>query len=133
MFGGLCFWVSWPPLLLLMGRNFLNSNPFFMILNAPNAPIGGVQVMFGHQKQYSPPLGFSLAWALKCSVIGQFTLMPHIILCIIEISWLPSPSRCLSLYFEPKNLEELGCVYTFGSNCLCSKLQGAYCKNFGVI
>jgi hypothetical protein len=41
-------------------RNFLNSNPFFTIFSAPDAPTEGVQVLIGHQKQQSPPLGFSL-------------------------------------------------------------------------
>jgi len=34
--------------------------PFLMILNVPNAPIKGDQVLFGHQKQQSPPLGSGL-------------------------------------------------------------------------
>jgi hypothetical protein len=44
----------------LEGRNFFNYNPFLTIFSAPDAPIEGVQVLFGHQKQQSPPLGFSL-------------------------------------------------------------------------
>jgi len=50
------------------------SNPFLMILSAPNASIRGVQVLFGHQKQWSPPLGSGLPWALKWSLIGCSTL-----------------------------------------------------------
>jgi hypothetical protein len=46
-----------------------------MIFNVLNAPIKGVQVLFGHQKQQSPPLGSGLPWALKCLVISQFTLV----------------------------------------------------------
>jgi hypothetical protein len=50
---------------ILGGRNFLSSNPFFMILSVTDAPRGGAQVLFGHQKQghqkqQSPPLGSSL-------------------------------------------------------------------------
>ncbi len=52
------WWSSRPPL-LLTGHSFLNSSSFLMIFNAPNAPIGGIQVMFGHQKQQSPTLGSS--------------------------------------------------------------------------
>jgi hypothetical protein len=33
-----------------------------------------VQVLFGHQKQQSPPLGSSLPWAFKCSVTNWSTL-----------------------------------------------------------
>jgi len=32
----------------LGGCNFLTSIPFSTIFNVPNAPIGGVQVFFGH-------------------------------------------------------------------------------------
>jgi len=42
------------------GHNFLVSHPFFKTFSAPNVPRGGVQVLFGHQKQWSPPLGSSL-------------------------------------------------------------------------
>jgi hypothetical protein len=35
---------------ILGGHNFLNSIPFLMIFSAPNVSIGGVQVLFGHQK-----------------------------------------------------------------------------------
>jgi len=31
-----------------------------MIFRAPNAPIGGVQVLFGHGKQWSLPLASGL-------------------------------------------------------------------------
>jgi hypothetical protein len=33
---------------------------FLIIFNALNASIGGVQVLFGHQKQQNLPLGFGL-------------------------------------------------------------------------
>ncbi len=36
---------------------------------------GGVQVLFGHLKQQSPPLGFGLSWLLRCSVTGWSTLV----------------------------------------------------------
>jgi hypothetical protein len=31
-----------------------------MIFNVLDVPIGGVQVLFGHQKQQNPPLEFGL-------------------------------------------------------------------------
>ncbi len=52
--------------------NFLISNPFFMIVYVLDAPKGVVQVLFGHHKKWSPPLGSSLPYVLKCSVIRQF-------------------------------------------------------------
>jgi len=41
----------------------------------PNAPIGGVQILFGQDKQWSPPLGSDLPLALKCLITSQFTLV----------------------------------------------------------
>jgi hypothetical protein len=43
-------------LFTLGGHNFFNSIPFLMIFNVTNAPIGGVQVFFGHQKNGAIPL-----------------------------------------------------------------------------
>jgi hypothetical protein len=66
LLGGLFFLSSWPPL-LWRGCNFLKFNPFFTIFSAPDAPIGGVQVLFGHQKRRSPLLGSALpviAWSV---------------------------------------------------------------------
>ncbi len=55
----------WPPL-LWGGHNFLNSNSFLTIFNAPKVPIRGVQVLFKHHKQWSPPFESGLPWTLKC-------------------------------------------------------------------
>jgi len=44
----------------LGGHNFFHSNMFLMIFSALNASIGGIQVLFGHQKQQNTPLGSSL-------------------------------------------------------------------------
>jgi len=63
MFGGLFFWILDP--LYFGGRNFLNSNMFLTIFDVLDVPIGGVQVLFGHQKQQSPPLGSGLRWTLN--------------------------------------------------------------------
>jgi hypothetical protein len=41
---------------ILKGHNLFNSIPFLTIFNAVDAPIGGVQVLFRCQKQWSPPL-----------------------------------------------------------------------------
>ncbi len=74
VFGDLFFFEFLTPS-TLGGCNFLNSNPFLMISNAPDASIGGVQVLFGLQKQWSPPLGSGLPWALKWSLMGCSTLV----------------------------------------------------------
>jgi hypothetical protein len=39
---------------------FLNFIPFLTIISTPDASVGEVQILFGHQKQQSPPLGSSL-------------------------------------------------------------------------
>jgi len=36
-----------------------------MIFSALDKPIGGVQVLFIHKKQWNPPFGISLPWMLK--------------------------------------------------------------------
>jgi hypothetical protein len=54
MLGGLFYSVLDPS--TFGGHNFINSIPFLTIFNAPSASIGGVQVLFGHQEQQSPPL-----------------------------------------------------------------------------
>jgi hypothetical protein len=41
---------------ILEGHNFLISNLFSTIFSALDAPRGGRQVLFGHQKQHCPPL-----------------------------------------------------------------------------
>jgi hypothetical protein len=41
---------------LLWGAITLSFLVFFMILYMLDAPRGGLQVLFGHQKQQSPPL-----------------------------------------------------------------------------
>jgi len=38
------------------GCNFLNFNLFSTIFSASDVSIRGIQVLFGHQKQRSPPL-----------------------------------------------------------------------------
>jgi len=44
----------------LGGFNFLNSITFLTIFSVTNAPLGGVQFLFRHNKQRSPTLGFDL-------------------------------------------------------------------------
>jgi hypothetical protein len=58
-FNGLFFFEFLTPY-TLKGHNFLNSIPFFMIFSALNAPTRKVQVLFRHEKKWTPPLGSSL-------------------------------------------------------------------------
>jgi hypothetical protein len=51
---------SIPNTFTLGGHKFLIFNPFLMILSVSDVSRGGAQVMFGHQKQWSPPLGSGL-------------------------------------------------------------------------
>jgi hypothetical protein len=51
----------------LGGHNFLNPIPFLIIFSAPYAPIGGVEVLFGHQKQQSLPLASCLHLSVEVS------------------------------------------------------------------
>jgi hypothetical protein len=48
---------------------------FLMIFNALNAPIERVQILFKHQKQWNPPLGFNLFEHLSVIVAIQLQLM----------------------------------------------------------
>ncbi len=50
----------------LRGHNFFNSISFLTFFSALNMPIGGLQVLFRHQKQWIVPLGSGLFWTLKC-------------------------------------------------------------------
>jgi hypothetical protein len=59
MFGGL-FFLDYYPLSILGGHNFFNFNQTLMIFSMLNMSIGGVQVLFEHPKQWSPPFGLSL-------------------------------------------------------------------------
>ncbi len=45
------------------------------IFSASGAQRGGIQILFGQQKQRSPALGSGLPWALKCSLTGHLTLL----------------------------------------------------------
>jgi hypothetical protein len=65
---GLFFFIVLDPLY------FLISNLFWTIVNVWDASRGGVQVLFGHQNQWSPLVGSCLPWVLKCSVTGRSTL-----------------------------------------------------------
>ncbi len=68
MFSGFFFWVLDP--FILGGHNSLICNLFSTIVSVSNAPRGRVQILFGHWKQWSPPHGSSLPWALECSITG---------------------------------------------------------------
>jgi hypothetical protein len=53
-----------------------------MIVSVSDVPRGEVQVLFGHQKQWSPPLGSGLPWALK--VFSHRPIYPAMIYCFVE-------------------------------------------------
>ncbi len=61
----------------LRAFNFINLFFFLTIFNVLDAPIKRVQILFGHQKQWSPLLGFGLPWTFEfhsCnSIATQFT------------------------------------------------------------
>jgi hypothetical protein len=48
--------------------------PFSIVVNVSNAPRGGAEVLFEHQKQYRPSLESGLPSTLKCSITGRSTL-----------------------------------------------------------
>jgi hypothetical protein len=76
MFSGLFFWVFHT--LYFGGCNFPKSTLLLTIFNVPDAPIGGAQILFGHQKQWSPPLNLACPKCLgvwcKCLVTGWMTV-----------------------------------------------------------
>jgi len=57
----------------LGGHNFLNSIQSLYDISASNLSTGGIQVLFGHQKQVL--FGSSLPPMLKCLVTDWFTLV----------------------------------------------------------
>ncbi len=57
----------------LGSHNFLNFIQFLTIFNAPKALVGGVQVFFRHQRQWSPPHGLAFEH-LSVIVITQLRL-----------------------------------------------------------
>ncbi len=59
VFGGL-FFFEFLTLFSLRGHNFLISNPLLTIVSVSDASRGGVQIWFGHQKQWRPPFGSGL-------------------------------------------------------------------------
>jgi hypothetical protein len=76
----------------LRGCNFLNSNPFLRIFSASDAPKGEVQILFGHKKQWSPPVEISLPWVLKCSCkcLAPFRQMFHTLRTNVLLSLKPN-------------------------------------------
>jgi hypothetical protein len=55
VFGGFSSFEFLTPF-MLVAHDFLISYLFSMIISVSNTPRGGVQVLFGHQKQQSSPL-----------------------------------------------------------------------------
>jgi hypothetical protein len=70
--GGLFFELLTPS--TLGGYNFLNSIPFSTIFNALDAPIGRIQVLFGHQKKWSLPLNLAYLEHLNVIIATQLQL-----------------------------------------------------------
>jgi len=81
----------------LGGCNFLISNLFPIIVRVSDAPRGGVQVLFGHQKQQSLPLGSGLPWVLKCSVTGQSTLPTWVLVSPFQNKRLQLPTPAFNI------------------------------------
>jgi len=71
-----CFLEFFTP--LIWGHNFVKSYTFLKIFNALDAPIRGVQVLMGHQKQRSPRFKFGLPWAIKCLLTNCSTLVSKV-------------------------------------------------------
>ncbi len=57
------------------GCNFLIFNLFLTIVSMLDVPRRGVQVLFGHHKQWSSPLGSGLSWVLTCSTITGWSTL----------------------------------------------------------
>jgi hypothetical protein len=85
----------WP--FTLGACNFHIYNLFSTIVSVSDAPRGGVQVLLGHQKQQSPPLGCSLPWALKCSVTGRSTLPTWILVSPFQSKRLQLPTPAFNI------------------------------------
>jgi hypothetical protein len=75
MLGGLFFWVF--DSLYFEDLNFLSFSLLLMIFSVLIVSIRKVQILFGHQKQQNPLLGFSLPWPLKWLLMGCFTLQAY--------------------------------------------------------
>jgi hypothetical protein len=72
--------------------NFLICNLFSTIVSVSNVPRREVHILFGHQKQTSPPLGSSLSWAFKCSI----TLPKYL------FKWIQHSFKCwIYLFLNP--------------------------------
>jgi hypothetical protein len=63
--------------------NFLISNLFSTIVSVSDEPRGGLQLLLGHQKHQSPPLGSSLRWKLKCLVTSWSPLNLGLLISLI--------------------------------------------------
>jgi hypothetical protein len=75
--------------------NFLISNLFSTIVSVSDEPRGGLQLLLGHQKHQSPPLGSSLRWKLKCLVTSWSPLNLGL---LISWSLRISPKIQISLF-----------------------------------
>ncbi len=93
------------------GHNFLIFDLFSIIVCVSVAPRGGVQVLFGHQKQQSPLIGCSLSWALKCSITSQPTLRQKFLSMGIAGIGKKQVSIGLDFFSESGSLEWFACLH----------------------
>ncbi len=69
-----CFFEFFMTPFILRRHNFFNFILFLVIFNALNAPIGGVQVLIKHKKQWTPPFGCGMLWMFKCYNCNSITI-----------------------------------------------------------
>jgi hypothetical protein len=55
--------------------NFFTSNSFLLIFSMTNVPRGGFHLLFGHHKQWGPPLKTTSKPYLNCSNTNLFTIV----------------------------------------------------------
>jgi hypothetical protein len=91
-----CFFEFLTPF-TLWGRNFVITNLFSTIVSVSDVPRGEVQVLFGHQNQWSPPLKSGLPWALKCSVTGRSTLPTWVLVSPFKSKRLHLPTPAFNI------------------------------------
>ncbi len=106
------FFSSWP--LLLWGViTFSILICLWRFLDAPHAPIRGIQVHFGHQKQRSPPLDLACPEHLKWSLMGCSTLVLGFVTPFASLS-IP----CKNTGQKPSCWAKVTCFYFSSSKSL---------------
>jgi hypothetical protein len=69
-------------------HNFLISNLFLTIVCVLDVPRGGLQILFGHQKQQNPPLAIIIN-TLVASNVQVSWFMKFVMEFLSHILWLP--------------------------------------------